>query len=79
MAVNKRGENIMQIPQRVKENLIELSRTIKEFQIRHDLICDTLADTAGITGVWQIKGDYDEITAAPGDQLTDKHIKVIKG
>jgi len=66
----------MQIPNKVKENLVELSRTIKEFQIRYDLICDTLADTAGITGAWQIHGNYDEIIETPAALLPDQGVNV---
>jgi len=62
----------MQIPKRVRENLIEVSRTIKELQIRHDLICDTLADTAGITGAWKTTGNYAEIMSAAPAALPEQ-------
>jgi len=51
----------MQIPEKTKETLIEIARTATDLQAKHNLILDTLAHVAGITGQYKIEGTYDSI------------------
>jgi hypothetical protein len=51
----------MLIPKGTQDNLLELNRVIKEFQIRQSIIIDTLIQVAGIKGKYQISEDFTEI------------------
>lgn len=51
----------MLIPKGSQDNLMELNRVIKEFQIRQSIIIDTLIQVAGIKGKYQVSEDFSEI------------------
>ena len=51
----------MEIPQKTRETLQELARAFNELQTRHNLILDTLAQTAGIEGQYKVEGTYEAL------------------
>jgi hypothetical protein len=53
---------IHKIPESVKQKLVELSKTINELRVKHDLIIETLAASFGIEDKqFAIEGYYDAL------------------
>jgi hypothetical protein len=59
----------MQIPQKTRENLIELAKTINELQVRHTLILETLVQAAGMEGKYQVEGQYTSLVQVPEEPM----------
>ena len=59
----------MQIPQKTRENLIELAKSINELQVRHNLILETLVQAAGMEGKYQVEGQYLSLVQVPEEAL----------
>lgn len=57
----------MQIPQKTRENLIELAKSINELQVRHNLILETLVQAAGMEGKYQVEGQYEALVSVPDE------------
>jgi len=64
----------MQIPQKTRENLIELAKNINELQVRHNLILETLVQAAGMEGKYQVEGQYESLIPVQEGPLED-HIQ----